>query len=164
MSDEPIKKLFEEAIEADPYDGVTRKIFADWLEEHGHDDEAVVQRSWTPEKQQAEDWLTEYAQEHNLSYGDLIRAAHQLLDTGETSHVGVDMWNILFDPLRREELWARFALATGRGPGGAVDDFLQSDWVDDGDDGCAQCSWEREDPEEGRNDPYGDDFYNERGW
>src|SRR5262249_51543453 len=38
------KKAFEDAILADRYDGDTRQVFADWLEENGYDDEAVIQR------------------------------------------------------------------------------------------------------------------------
>jgi uncharacterized protein (TIGR02996 family) len=55
------KKKFEEAIKADRYDGDLRLVFSDWLEENGLDDEAVVQRAWTKEKQQAEDWLRDFA-------------------------------------------------------------------------------------------------------
>ncbi len=51
------RQAFLDAIAADRYDQTTRLVFADWLNEHGLDDEAEVQRQWTPEKQRAEDWL-----------------------------------------------------------------------------------------------------------
>lgn len=35
-------------------------VFADWLEEQGLCDEAQRERTWTRERQEAEDWLTEY--------------------------------------------------------------------------------------------------------
>jgi uncharacterized protein (TIGR02996 family) len=166
MSDEPDKNLFEEMIRADRYDRVTRLIFADWLEEHGHDDEAVVQRSWTIEKQLAEDWLTGYAQEHNLAYADLIRAAHHFLDTGETNYVGVEVANVLFDPSRREEFWRRFETATGRDPHGAVGDVHRLNDVEDYGDPCGMCPGHEDYQEEERPpaDPFDDEFYNERGW
>lgn len=55
------KSVFEKAIQEDRYDEATRRVFGDWLEEHGFDDEAKVQREWTREKQEAEDWLRDFA-------------------------------------------------------------------------------------------------------
>jgi uncharacterized protein (TIGR02996 family) len=107
------KKAFEDALRADRYDGVTRKVFADWLEENGYDDEAVLQRSWTPEKQQAEDWLVEYARECEMSYEELIEAANDYLDTGEAYCLPFDTPDIVYSGA--DEFWERFSLATGRG-------------------------------------------------
>jgi uncharacterized protein (TIGR02996 family) len=106
------KKAFEDVISADRYDGVTRKVFADWLEENGYDDEAVIQRSWTPEKQQAEDWLVEYAKECEMSYDELIEAANKYLDTGDIHCLGFDTPDIVYDG--SEEFWEHFSTATGR--------------------------------------------------
>jgi uncharacterized protein (TIGR02996 family) len=55
------KEAFEEAIKEDPYNQATRLIFADWLNENNFDDEAEIQRSWTREKQEAEDYLRDFA-------------------------------------------------------------------------------------------------------
>lgn len=54
------------------YDRDLHMIFADWLEENGYDDEAVLERKWTPERQEAEDWLRALASnsgETCLNYG-----------------------------------------------------------------------------------------------
>lgn len=166
MSNEPHKQAFEDAIRADPYDDVTRQVFADWLEEHGYDDEAVLQRSWTPQKQQAEDWLVEYAREHNLAYADLIGAANHFLDTGDTNHLGVEVTAVLFDPNRWEEFWHRFSLVTGRNSEGATGDPGWRAYTRDHpgyEDPCSMCPGEGEGHDD-RGDPYGDDFYTERGW
>jgi uncharacterized protein (TIGR02996 family) len=40
------KKAFEDAISADRYDGDTRKVFADWLEENWSAPRKLVQRIW----------------------------------------------------------------------------------------------------------------------
>ena len=44
------RQAFLDAIKDDPYDQATRLVFSDWLEEHGLDDEARVQREWTRER------------------------------------------------------------------------------------------------------------------
>jgi uncharacterized protein (TIGR02996 family) len=106
------KKAFEDAIRADRYDGVTRKVFADWLEENGYDDEAVVQRSWTPEKQRAEDWLREYGAECEMYYEELIEVANNFLDKGHGYTLSFDTPDIVFSGA--EDFWDHFALATGR--------------------------------------------------
>lgn len=41
---------FLEQISENPLDEVTHRVFADWLEENGYDDEALIQREWTAEK------------------------------------------------------------------------------------------------------------------
>lgn len=62
------RKAFEMAIEENPYDETTRRIFADWLEEFGDqpndDDRAVIQRAWTREKyDEAKQFLHDWAKE-----------------------------------------------------------------------------------------------------
>jgi len=106
------KKAFEDALLADRYDGDTRKVFADWLEENGHDDEAVLQRSWTPQKQQAEDWLIDYALECGLTYPELVKAANNYLDAGKIYCLSDDTPDIVFTGA--DEFWERFSLATRR--------------------------------------------------
>jgi uncharacterized protein (TIGR02996 family) len=106
------RRAFEAAIRADRYDGVTRKVFADWLEENGYDDEAVLQRAWTPQKQQAEDWLEEYARQCEMTYEELIEAANNYLDKGQGVTLGFDTPDIVFEG--SQEFWERFSLATGR--------------------------------------------------
>ncbi len=39
----------------------SRGVYSDFLEENGFDDEATEQRSWTLEKQEAFDWLNDFA-------------------------------------------------------------------------------------------------------
>lgn len=56
------RDAFEKAIREGPWDEATRRVFADWLEEHGFDEEAAVQRKWTPERmREAERVLGEFA-------------------------------------------------------------------------------------------------------
>ena len=70
---------FQKAIAENPYDRKTRLVFADWLEEHGLDDEAHEQRSWSKTKQEAEDWLRNFAPEINMTYQELLLNGDQIL-------------------------------------------------------------------------------------
>ena len=75
------RKGFEDAIRANPYDQPTRLIFADWLEENGFDDEALIQRAWTEEKQRATDFIHAFAAENKTTYEKLMEAAKDAEDT-----------------------------------------------------------------------------------
>ena len=120
---------FLKTIEADRYDGATRKVFADWLEENGYDDEALVQRSWTREKQESIDWLTDFASElsdeyetfmddleiegsYTMTYEDLIAAANAYLEKGEAFCLPFDTPDRVYDEI--EVFWRHFEVATGR--------------------------------------------------
>lgn len=64
MSEDEARTAFEAAVARDgPYhlDTAAHRAFADWLEENGHDDEAAILRRWTPARQEAEDWLRDFA-------------------------------------------------------------------------------------------------------
>lgn len=126
------KAAFEAAIAEDPYDGVTRKVFADWLEEHGFDDESVIQRDWTVAKHRAaEEWLAMFAGECGDSYDvdedeeeleggytvdteELIRAAHGYLNTGEWFCLGTMTPEIAMSDDDMELFWQHFMVVSGR--------------------------------------------------
>ncbi len=78
----PEKQAFLEALEKNKYDHDTRKIFADWLEDHDEPEEADKHRKWTPEFQKAEDWLIDFANQVELTYKEVISAGFNGLDTG----------------------------------------------------------------------------------
>jgi uncharacterized protein (TIGR02996 family) len=115
------KAAFEEAIEENPYDGTTRKVFADWLEEHGFDDEAVIQREWTPEKMRAaEEWLEKFAAEcawvewERLTTEKLLEAANAYLDAGEWLCLSYDTPEIALSNSGMDQFWQHFMVVTGR--------------------------------------------------
>ena len=122
MSD--MRQVFLDAIEADPYDLDTRKVFADWLDEFGDDsdaDLAGVQRAWTREKQDAIVWLTEYAADVRwdwdeepqrlMTYDELIEAAKAHVSKRKEYHPGYLHMERLYDD--NDEFWPRIELATG---------------------------------------------------
>lgn len=120
-----MRREFEKAIEAAPYDLKTRKVFADWLDEFGTDsdaDLAVEQREWTVEKQDAIEWITEFAEylsteEFKITYSELMETAKKHSESGEW-----DDWITLpyTTPDRvyteMEEFWKDYELATGKKP------------------------------------------------
>jgi uncharacterized protein (TIGR02996 family) len=111
------RAAFLAAIKADRYDQAARIAFADWLEEQGEDDDAAVQRAWTSEKQRAEDWLTEFAEECEMSYAELICAANDYLDQGTEHVLGFMTPERVYREVYQEpgKFWTHFEVATGRG-------------------------------------------------
>ncbi len=117
---EPEALRFLTALDTDRYDKVTRMVFADWLEEHGYDDEAVFQRSWTRQWQEARDHLVLCAAECRITYDELLEAAtaHLEGEGGEdeaTLFLGIDIPGIMDDT---ETFWRAYQTVTGRETGG----------------------------------------------
>jgi uncharacterized protein (TIGR02996 family) len=105
------KEMFLAALRANRHDAITRKIFADWLEEYGEDDLAVIHRRWTPAKEHAaEAWLRHYAAECEMSYEELIDAARRYIANGAGYCVGVMTPDIVFDGAG--EFWEHFDVVT----------------------------------------------------
>ena len=118
------RQAFEEAIAQDRYDLGLRKVFADWLDDHGDPEEAAIQRAWTKDKQDSICWLEDLAQHmsgvhnwhggvNNISYEELLAAARLYLEKGEmTPEYGALEWsNLLCDV--EKEFWGHYQRATG---------------------------------------------------
>ena len=68
--DDP-RQAFEKVIKDNPYDMDTRRMYADWLEENGFDDEAAEQRRRaTLEWVEADRWMHWFADECGGTYDD----------------------------------------------------------------------------------------------
>ena len=103
---DPEKRAFLAAIEADRYDWTTRKVFADWLEEHGEDDEAAIHRRWTPEKEsEAEEYLSRFADECEMDYETLLEQAKN--EGG--LYLGSDTPDIAYD---LTDFWRHYEVVT----------------------------------------------------
>ncbi|MBY0232847.1 MAG: hypothetical protein K2W96_26490 [Gemmataceae bacterium] len=119
---------FKAAIEKDRYDEATRRAFADWLEEHGHDDEAVIQREWTAAKQkEAEEWMADFVGKLGdkdetdedcrflgPDHEELIAAAHGYLDRDEEHGFGYMTPEVVYEKGVMEAFWQHFQTLTGR--------------------------------------------------
>ncbi len=91
---EAVKAEFDKTLLADKYDQTTRLIYADWLEERGYDDEAVWQRSWTPEWQGSEDYFIELVEQSTDEMMTLERLKGVVKEFLEQEY----LWdNILYD-------------------------------------------------------------------
>lgn len=128
------RRGFEARLAADPYDETTHKVFADWLEEHGLDDEAAWQRSWTAERQRAEEWLREFAGRcgtanwdgRPITYEDVIDAGRRYVESGGndwfTQYGSQDAPELMWHDATREEYWRCWELVTGKKASGELRD------------------------------------------
>lgn len=138
MTSDREKERFLQAIAEDRYDQSLRLVFADWLEEHGLDDEALVQRQWTREKQEAEDWLRDFAERcgqtadpakyarrgvsyedygwRPITYEDVVQAGHDWLDRREWFYqIGEETArNEMYDENTQKLFWKHWRTITGR--------------------------------------------------
>src|SRR5262249_2739597 len=107
------REAFLKAIAENRYDEAARRIYADWLEEHGYDDEALVQRRWTAEKQSAaEGWVDGLAEGGGMTREELIEAAESYLDDGEECYLYFDTPDRAYSDA--EEFWEHIAIVTDR--------------------------------------------------
>lgn len=65
------RKAFLDALKEDPYDEASHRAYADWLDENGFDDESLIHREWSAERQrESEGWLKEFVGKINEEYGN----------------------------------------------------------------------------------------------
>lgn len=129
----PDRNALVRAIEANPRDYLTRKIYADWLDEYTDEaEEASKQRRWNDECQDAWEWLVEVAstsgthRDRPITIEDLLNAGHMWLDT--LNHKwGPEYWTQDGDEGLRDRFsddhqvslfWKNWSLVTGRGDPG----------------------------------------------
>lgn len=75
----PEQQAFEDALKADRFDELTHRVYADWLEESGSDDEAAFHRLWTADWQRAWDWTREWCKRVNLKHAYFLEEARKHL-------------------------------------------------------------------------------------
>lgn len=78
MSEE---QAFLNAIEDDPRDWDTRKIYSDWLEDQDRLQEADFQRQWNDERQDAKEYIENLSD--NWSYDEIMETLDRVYDAGE---------------------------------------------------------------------------------
>ena len=114
LTDQSGRRPFEDDIVKDRYDQTTRLIYADWLEDRGFDDVAAAQRSWTKERQEAEDWLRDFAAKSSLEYGEVIHAASRYQTHGDICNLRErteEAQGMVFAD--RESFWQNYETLTG---------------------------------------------------
>jgi uncharacterized protein (TIGR02996 family) len=141
MNSQPQRQAFVSRLQEDPYDQVTRLVYADWLEEFGDcpedDEEASRQRAWDPAEYRAsEEWLEDYVQRINaedddheggggLTLEEVLLAAHAHLDDPDGYEGSVCLWHqtpdLIYDEAR--DFWRHFEIYAMR----RVDKLRQRD-------------------------------------
>ncbi len=133
MQDE--KQAFIAALEKDPYDTTTRRVFSDWLEEQGLDDEALEQRRMaTQEWVEADQWMHSFAKAcgdtddnypdkpkrwREITYEDVIQAGHDFVATEDYfCQMGSERARNLMHEQTKEAYWNNWKIITGQ-PGPA---------------------------------------------
>lgn len=101
------RQAFLAALAANEDDTATRLVYADWLDEHDEPEEADRMRAWPA----AKEWVSNYAGEIGISYGELMGYAEEAIKDGYTSIFDgerYDGWS--FD---NEQFWPHYATLTG---------------------------------------------------
>lgn len=125
-----MRRAFLEKIQEEPAEAIHRHVYADWLTDHGHDDESLVHREWTIEAyEEALAYLEKYAREcgfrrewgetdddGDYSYNavtpaTLLREAREFLESGEGMVIGRDTPQIAYGD--QTEFWEAFMTVTG---------------------------------------------------
>ena len=124
MHDEALEGAFKAALAADRTDLATRRAYADFLEERGRDDEALMWRAWTPERQaEAIAWIDAIGEQVGLTHEAMVSAAKRFLDRGWTGSVDVELPDELLDSIGT--FWKHFATITDRMVPGGTGVFLE---------------------------------------
>jgi uncharacterized protein (TIGR02996 family) len=117
------REAFEKEIKADPYKLDNHLIFADWLSEHGHDEEAEIHRRWTLERYlEAENFLVGYAKELRISMEALIHGVESYLLGGEGVGIDFSTPELVYD--MDKEFWEHYGVFTDQNYSGRDDVFV----------------------------------------
>jgi uncharacterized protein (TIGR02996 family) len=114
------RKGFLDAIKENRFDMLPRKVYADWLDEHGYSDEATEQRTWTAEKERSVEWMEELAASSEMGYGDRRLTYDELIQAGRDWLRDGDYFVQIGDESLRnqfggnaDEFWRHWQMCTG---------------------------------------------------
>lgn len=118
------RKAFLAKLDENEDDEDTRKVYSDWLEEHGEDDEAKRQREWTAAKAWLKDFCRpeyDHYEDHPVKYEELMSMAQEAYDdwaSGVEGDVGFGLGRRedMCDALRSQsvEFWKHWSIVTGK--------------------------------------------------
>lgn len=84
MTQESTRDVFERDLKANPYDEATRKIYADWLDEHDEPEYADYQRNWTAQAyEEARCFFVTFAANAEMTYDEVVEGATDYYLTGD---------------------------------------------------------------------------------
>lgn len=112
------QQAFIKVLEQNENDTETRLVYADWLEEHGLDDEADRQRKWPSAKKWLIDFCDEYNQkdsdyERHVPYEELLQKAVRAISDDLSFYTGNN--DTMCEGLRanRVKFWTCISIVTG---------------------------------------------------
>lgn len=115
------EQAFRKALAENKYDEALHRVFADWLEEQGYDDDALFHRTWTPEWQRAWDAMEKLARDNGegASVEELLAAGRTFLDqnglTTTVGFMGFGLSELDFENEGvRQEFWKNFSIIEKR--------------------------------------------------
>ncbi len=87
------REAFLKALEANKYDEAMHRVYADYCDENGLDEEAQFHREWTKQWQEAYDYMElfgkEIAEDEDLpTVAELLDIGKRFIEKGERSQVG----------------------------------------------------------------------------
>lgn len=106
------EQAFLDVLEADPLDITTRRVYSDWLLEHGRDDESEFHREWTIECRNSEDWIRGFAYELGISFTMLMQEARAYQETGHWLCLGDETPDRVFSDTKA--FWEHYQRMSGR--------------------------------------------------
>ena len=126
MSDESEERAFLRALKKNEDDTTTRLVYADWLDERGHHEEAERMRKWDAAKA----WLVHFCDEHNpkpdgeeepyewvIDYETLLDLGRDAVEQTDKDWLGFSCGNNMdmCDALRghAREFWENWSVVTG---------------------------------------------------
>ncbi len=87
------REMFEKLIKENRYDGEIRRVYADWLEENGLDDEALEQRRCAAlEWQEADKWMHDFASKLGMTCTEGYGTGHWNSETQEIEGAEEEKW------------------------------------------------------------------------
>jgi uncharacterized protein (TIGR02996 family) len=118
------RDAFLKALDDNEDDTLTRRVYADWLDENGEYDEADRQRKWPA----AKGWLVQFCYDNNpqpdeesdeyvISYEVLLELGQRAVEEADEDRFGFSCANnmTMCDALRANsaEFWKNWAIVTG---------------------------------------------------
>jgi uncharacterized protein (TIGR02996 family) len=115
--DDKTRANFYKALVENPHDHDTRKVFGDWLEERGWDDEAQFHRRYVRSSTRAIERMTALAEQVASLPGAPYYTYEQFMEkledirTGGAGDISIGYTDPDYDP---EEMWNDYEIITGK--------------------------------------------------
>lgn len=112
---DPDQRAFLLAVRENPRDLDLRKVYADWLEDRGHDDEAAEQRAWTLDKEDGRERIAYLSMSCHVTFNEMLLAMTRAADRTDEWHSELHLSFDTPDCMYEHEInWKAYEDYTGR--------------------------------------------------